>query len=74
MAGEHAETDTVTVNGIPYPLGGARTLAQLFAALGVDAAQKAVERNGEIIPVAALAQTPVSPDDRIEVIQFVGGG
>ena len=64
----------VVVNGAQYPLGDARTLAQLFVALGVDTAKKAVERNGEIIPAAALAQTPVAPDDRIEVIQFVGGG
>jgi thiamine biosynthesis protein ThiS len=34
----------------------------------------AVERNGRIIPVVALARTPVVPGDRIEVIQFVGGG
>ena len=65
---------TVVVNGAPYPLGHARTLAQLFVALGVDVAKKAIERNGEIIPAAALGQTPVAPDDRIEVIQFVGGG
>ena len=64
----------VIINGAPYPLGDARTLAQLFAALGVDTAKKAIERNGEIIPLSALGQTPVVPDDRIEVIQFVGGG
>ena len=65
---------TVLINGIPRPLGDARTLAQLFCALGVNAAQKAVERNGEIIPTAALEQTPVVAGDRIEIIQFVGGG
>ena len=68
------EDKTVLVNGIPRTLGDARTLAQLFAALGVDAAQKAVERNGEIISHAALEQMPVIPGDRIEIIQFVGGG
>ena len=66
--------NTVIVNGAPYPLGNARTLAQLFVELGVDTVKKAIERNGEIIPLSALGQTPVVPDDRIEVIQFVGGG
>jgi len=69
-----AADSTVQVNGISRPLGEARTLAHLFAALGVDVAKKAVERNGEIIPVAALEQTPVLPNDRVEIIQFVGGG
>ncbi|MCL2103685.1 MAG: sulfur carrier protein ThiS [Kiritimatiellaeota bacterium] len=68
------EDDTVFVNGIPRPRGGAQTLTQLFRVLGVNAAHTAVERNGEIIPAVALAQTPVMPDDRIEIIQFVGGG
>jgi len=68
------EGNTVLVNGTPRPLGGAQTLAQLFDALGVNAAQKAVERNGEIVSATALEQTPVMPNDRIEIIQFVGGG
>ena len=65
---------TVHINGTPRPLGDAHTLAQLFTALGVNPAQKAIERNGEIIPPPPLAQTPVAPGDRIEIIQFVGGG
>jgi len=65
---------TVLINGAPRPLGAAQTLAQLLAALGVDAARKAVELNGEIIPVPELGQAPVAAGDRIEVIQFVGGG
>ena len=64
----------VWVNGGLRPLGEAGTLAELFAALGVEAAGKAVERNGVIVPVAALGGTPVVAGDRIEIIQFVGGG
>ena len=65
---------TLTVNGDARPLGSARTLAQLLEALGVSAKKMAVERNGEIVPAAAFASTPVAPGDRIEIIQFVGGG
>jgi thiamine biosynthesis protein ThiS len=65
---------TILVNGAPRPLGDATTLARLLDALGVKAKKTAVERNGEIIPPAAFAATPVAPGDRIEIIQFVGGG
>jgi thiamine biosynthesis protein ThiS len=65
---------TITVNGKPRPLGDATNLAQLFDAWGVNAAKKAVELNGQIIPSAAFATTPVAADDQIEIIQFVGGG
>ena len=65
---------TVTVNGNTRPLGDAKTLAELLAALNVGTAKKAVELNGQIIPAAAFATTPVTANDRIEIIQFVGGG
>lgn len=65
---------TLTVNGFPRPLGDAKTLLDLLNALGVKAPLVAVERNGEIIPAADLPGTLVSPGDRIEIIQFVGGG
>jgi len=65
---------TLFVNGSSRPLGGARTLAELLDALGVKARKMAVERNGEIIPAAAYGTTPVAAQDRIEIIQFVGGG
>ena len=65
---------TVTVNGKPRPLGEAKTLAQLLEALGVQTSKKAVELNGQIVPDSAFAATPVSANDQIEIIQFVGGG
>ncbi|MDD4019093.1 MAG: sulfur carrier protein ThiS [Kiritimatiellae bacterium] len=65
---------TVTVNGNTRPLGDAKTLAGLLAALNVKTVKKAVELNGQIIPASAFANTPVKPNDQIEIIQFVGGG
>ncbi len=65
---------TVTINGKPRPLGDAKTLEQLLEQLGVKTAKKAVELNGQIIPAAAIADTPVAANDQIEIIQFVGGG
>ena len=65
---------TVTVNGTLRPLGRAQTLSGLLEALGVKAKKMAVELNGEIVPASAFAATPVNAGDRIEIIQFVGGG
>jgi len=65
---------TLTVNGKQRPLGDAQNLAQLLDALGVSATKKAVELNGRIIPAAAYTTTPVSANDHVEIIQFVGGG
>jgi thiamine biosynthesis protein ThiS len=65
---------TVTINGIQRPLGEAKTIAELFEALGVPSQKKAVEKNGEIIPLASWSSTPLQPGDTIEIIQFVGGG
>lgn len=65
---------TVMINGDQRPLGAAKTLAELFEALGIPSSKKAVEKNGEIIPATLWASTPLQPDDTIEIIQFVGGG
>ncbi|MEI6646898.1 MAG: sulfur carrier protein ThiS [bacterium] len=66
--------ETVTINGTQRLLGEAKTLAELFVALGVPSHKKAVEKNGTIIPASLWASTPLQPGDTIEVIQFVGGG
>lgn len=66
--------DTVTINGVERPLGDAKTITDLFEALGVPSHKKAVEKNGEIVPSASWALTPLQSGDTIEIIQFVGGG
>ena len=66
--------DTVLINGAARPLGQAKTITELFETLGVSAAKKAVEKNGEIIPSTAWDSTSLKPGDTIEIIQFVGGG
>jgi thiamine biosynthesis protein ThiS len=66
--------ETVTINGTQRLLGEAKTLAELFEALGVSSHKKAVEKNGTIIPAPLWASTPLQPGDTIEIIQFVGGG
>lgn len=52
----------------------ADTILALVEELGLDVRKVAVERNLEIVPRSLHAATPVADGDRIEVVQFVGGG
>lgn len=52
----------------------ASTIAILVDELGLDRRKVAVERNLEIVPRSLHAATALSEGDRIEIVQFVGGG
>lgn len=65
---------TLTINGEPRAFDSVRDIAGLVAALGLDARKVAVERNLEIVPRSVYDRTPIADGDRIEIVQFVGGG
>ena len=64
----------ITLNGEDYSHSGEPTVAGLLTALELEARKIAVERNREIVPRSLYDDTPVSDGDRIEIVQFVGGG
>ena len=49
-------------------------LQQLIQILALEGKRFAVEKNQQIIPKSKLEQTTITPEDRIEIIQAVGGG
>lgn len=49
-------------------------VAALIAELGLDPRKVAVERNLKIVPRSQHAATSLAEGDRIEIVQFVGGG
>lgn len=63
----------IQVNGEPREVEAATILA-LVEELGLDIRKVAVERNLEIVPKTLHASTAIMDGDRIEVVQFVGGG
>ena len=65
---------TITVNSEPRPLDPGTTIASLLESLGLPATDTVAEINGDIIPRARFADTPLNDGDRIELIRFVGGG
>jgi sulfur carrier protein len=52
----------------------ARTVLGLVEELGFDVRKVAVERNLAIVPKSLHAETPLEDGDRVELVQFVGGG
>lgn len=65
---------TLTINGEEKAFGPLSSLAALVAELGLDARKVAVERNLEIVPRSAYAETGIADGDRIEIVHFIGGG
>lgn len=63
----------IQVNGEPREVVAATVLA-LVEELGLDVRKVAVERNLEIVPRSLHGATPIADGDRVEVVQFVGGG
>jgi thiazole synthase/sulfur carrier protein len=65
---------TLTLNGEPRRLDAPVTVAGLLAAIGLDARKVAVERNEEIVPRSAYAETWLAAGDSLEIVHFIGGG
>ena len=69
------ETMMITVNGEPVALNDAGIRA-LLAEKGIDETRGgvAVAINGEVVPRGDWDQTPLKPNDRIEIVHIVRGG
>ncbi len=50
------------------------TLYELVQSLQLDGKRFAVEMNEQIVPKSRLAETIIQNNDKIEIIQAVGGG
>jgi len=64
----------IYLNGEPREVPENLTLAELLEWLKLPADRVAVERNREIAARSTWAETVIQPDDRLEVVHFVGGG
>lgn len=64
----------ITLNGQPHELAEPLTVSGLLAVLGLPERKIAVERNREIVPKSSYDEELLDDGDRIEIVQFVGGG
>jgi sulfur carrier protein len=67
--------DTITLNGECVPMTS-RDIFGLLAEknIGSDRGGVAVAVNGEVVPRAEWSQTPLQPNDKIEIVHIVRGG
>jgi thiamine biosynthesis protein ThiS len=64
----------LVLNGEPAEAPDAVTVAAFLDRLGLPQKGVAVERNREIVPRSLYASTQLGEGDRVEIVQFVGGG
>ncbi|HCY57200.1 MAG TPA: thiamine biosynthesis protein ThiS [Oceanicaulis sp.] len=64
----------VTLNGEARDLPAGLSLSAMLTHLGLDPRKVAVERNLEIAPRSAYDEIAIADGDRLEIVQFVGGG
>jgi len=64
----------LTINGQTRRIDGPLTVTGLLNILQLDENRVAVEHNREVLLKADFAGVKLSDGDRLEIVQFVGGG
>ncbi len=65
---------TITLNGQKRQVPDGITVLELLGHLDIEPERVAVEINEEIVRKASYADARVKDGDRVEVVQFMGGG
>lgn len=64
----------LTVNGENREVEDGLSVEALLRRLGLEPAKVAVERNLEIVSRSRFGATALAAGDKLEIVQFVGGG
>lgn len=64
----------VVINGEQREIPEGVNVAGMLEHLGMPRDRVAIERNLNILPRADWNETRVEPNDRFEIVHFVGGG
>ena len=64
----------IQLNGEPYTIGGDARLTALIERLKLRRGRVAVEINHGVVPKAQWDSVMVRPGDKVEIVNFVGGG
>jgi len=65
---------TIELNGEPYSVDAGTPVVRLLEELKLKRNRVAVEINQAVVPKAEYERTIINEGDRVEVINFVGGG
>ena len=64
----------ITLNGEPFEVAAPSTISALLAQLDIDPRRVAIEHNLVVLKRRAYDHTTIADGDRIEIVNFVGGG
>lgn len=64
----------ITLNGDPFDIETPMSVTALLARLEIDPRRVAVEYNLEIVKRHRFPEVIVGEGDRVEIVNFVGGG
>ncbi len=64
----------IYINGEAREIADDTTLADLTATLELAGQRYAVEVNEELVPRSTHAEYRLTPGDRVEIVQAIGGG
>ncbi|MBV5274877.1 MAG: sulfur carrier protein ThiS [Lamprocystis purpurea] len=64
----------IFINGSATEVEASIPMSALVEQLGLTGRRIAVEVNAELVPRSRFAQHVLVPEDRVEIIQAVGGG
>ena len=67
-------TVQITLNGERFELDGPMSVTALLAKLEIDPRRVAVEHNLDIIKRHRFPEVVVGEGDKVEIVNFVGGG
>ena len=64
----------IQLNGDPYEINNSTNLDELLNKLKIQKNKVAIEVNGEIIEKNKYDNLVLNKDDKVEIVQFIGGG
>jgi len=74
MTNDSDESFSIQLNGEPYWISGDAGLVALIEKLNLRRGRIAIELNQAVIPKAEWPAVFLKPGDRLEIVNFVGGG
>jgi len=64
----------IQLNGLPYEINEGTNLNELLNKLKIKKNKIAIEINGEIVEKNKYPNLILKKNDKIEIVQFIGGG
>jgi thiamine biosynthesis protein ThiS len=71
---QHPTLVNLLVNGDPRSVPSGCTVAALIDTLGLQTCRIAIAVNRDVVPRSAFATHQLAADDRVEILEAVGGG